>query len=167
MKRPAVVANVLIVCTGNSARSILGEALVTHLGAGRFQGYSAGSKPTGRVNPYALATLQAHGIAVAQARSKSWDEFAQPGAPQMDFVFTVCDSAAAEQCPYFPGSGVRAHWGIADPAGVQGSKEDITAAFELAYQRLHRKVQAFVGLNFQTLSQEQVRAALADIGTLA
>ncbi|MGL4573768.1 MAG: arsenate reductase ArsC [Burkholderiaceae bacterium] len=162
-----MVKNVLILCTGNSARSILGEALITHLGAGRFKGFSAGSKPTGRVNPFALETLARHGISLPDARSKTWDEFAQAGAPAMDFVFTVCDSAAAEECPYFPGDGVRAHWGIADPAGVQGSDDEKRAAFELAYQRLHRKVAAFVALDFQRLDASALSKALAEIGKLA
>lgn len=159
-----MVRNVLILCTGNSARSILGEALITHLGQGRYRGYSAGSKPTGRVNPYAIATLQRHGVPVPEARSKSWDEFVQPGAPAMDFIFTVCDSAAAEECPYFPGDGIRAHWGIEDPAAVHGSEAEITAAFELAYQRLLRKVQDFAALDLTSLSAEDTRAALALIG---
>jgi arsenate reductase len=162
-----VAKNVLILCTGNSARSILGEALITHLGAGRFKGFSAGSKPTGQVNQFALETLAQHGISLADPRSKTWDEFAQAGAPAMDFVFTVCDSAAAEECPYFPGDGVRAHWGIADPATVQGSDGEKRAAFELAYQRLHRKVAAFVALDFERLDSPQLRKALTEIGHFA
>jgi protein-tyrosine-phosphatase len=162
-----VAKNVLILCTGNSARSILGEALITHLGAGKFKGFSAGSKPTGHVNPLALETLAQHGISLADARSKSWDEFALAGAPAIDFVFTVCDSAAAEECPYFPGDGVRAHWGIADPAAAQGSDDKKRAAFELAYQRLHRKVAAFVALDFERLDSPQLRKALTEIGHFA
>jgi protein-tyrosine-phosphatase len=161
-----VPKNVLILCTGNSARSILGEALVNHLGQGRYRGFSAGSKPTGRVNPHALTALAKHGIAVGQARSKSWDEFARIDAPPMDFVFTVCDSAAAEECPYFPGGAMRSHWGIADPAAVQGSEQDIQHAFELAYQRLHRKVQAFVSVNFESMTPQQAQEALQRIGQL-
>jgi protein-tyrosine-phosphatase len=161
-----VAKNVLILCTGNSARSILGEALITHLGAGRFKGFSAGSKPTGRVNPFALETLARHGISLLDARSKTWDEFAQPGAPAMDFVFTVCDSAAAEECPYFPGDGVRAHWGIADPAAEQGSDDEKRAAFELAYQRLYRKVAAFVALNVDKLPAAELARELSDIGDM-
>jgi arsenate reductase len=162
-----VAKNVLILCTGNSARSILGEALITHLGAGKFKGFSAGSKPTGRVNPFALETLARHGISLADPRSKTWDEFAQAGASAMDFVFTVCDSAAAEECPYFPGDGVRAHWGIADPAAAQGSDDEKRAAFELAYQRLYRKVAAFVALDIEQLDGRELHKALAEIGNLA
>jgi arsenate reductase (thioredoxin) len=161
-----VVKNVLILCTGNSARSILGEALINHFGAGRYRGFSAGSKPTGRVNPYALTTLATHGIAMPEARSKSWDEFASTRAPAMDFVFTVCDAAAAEQCPYFPGAGIRAHWGIADPAAVQGTVQDIEAAFEQAYQQLQRKVQSFVAAGVENLSEQKIQHTVQRIGTL-
>lgn len=154
--------NVLILCTGNSARSILGEALINYLGQGRYRGYSAGSQPTGRVNPLAIQTLKRHGIALPDARSKSWDEFARPGAPAMDYVLTVCDSAAAETCPYFPGKGLRAHWGIADPAAVTGSDAQRMAAFELAYQRLHHKVQALMVLDAAAITPE----ALARIGQM-
>jgi arsenate reductase (thioredoxin) len=158
-----VVKNVLILCTGNSARSILGEALINHLGQGRYRGYSAGSQPAGRVNPWALETLKRHGITLPEARSKSWDEFAQPGAPAMDYVFTVCDSAAAETCPYFPGDGLRAHWGIEDPATVADSDADKATAFELAYQRLHRRIQAFAALEPAAITP----AVLARIGQMA
>ncbi len=159
--------NVLILCTGNSARSVLGEGLVHHLGAGRFRAYSAGSKPMGRVNPLALDTLAAHGMALPEARSKSWDEFAQPDSPAIDFVFTVCDSAANETCPYFPGPGVRAHWGIEDPSHVDGDDAAKRAAFELAYQKLRRKVEAFVALPLDTLDREALQRELAAIGALA
>lgn len=162
---PASPRNVLILCTGNSARSILGEALINHLGAGRFIGYSAGSKPSGQVNPLALATLAAHGIANSNLRSKSWDEFTQPDAPHMDFIFTVCDSAAAEPCPYFPGGGLRAHWGIEDPSDIKGSDALKRAAFEEAFEKLHRKISAFLALS-HTLEGATLRASLAEIGQM-
>jgi len=157
--------NILILCTGNSARSILGEALINHLGAGRFRGYSAGSQPTGAINPLALATLAAHGIAYAAMRSKSWDEFTQADAPRMDFIITVCDSAAAEPCPYFPGDGLRAHWGIEDPSHIEGSAAIKRAAFEQAFEKLHRKVNAFIALP-DTLEQEALRTQLVAIGQM-
>lgn len=138
--------NVLILCTGNSARSILGESLINHHGAPRFKAYSAGSKPTGRVNPLALKTLQAHGISVKDARSKSWDEFALPSAPKMDVVITVCDSAAGETCPLWPGAPVKAHWGLPDPAAATGSEEQKLAEFERVYRMLEPRVRALVGL---------------------
>ncbi len=159
--------NVLILCTGNSARSVLGEGLIHHLGAGRLRAFSAGSRPMGRVNPLALETLAAHGMALPEARSKSWDEFAAPGAPQIDFIFTVCDSAANETCPYFPGPGIRAHWGIEDPSHVDGDDAARRAAFELAYQKLRRKVEAFVALPLDTLDRAALQRELAAIGALA
>lgn len=158
--------NVLILCTGNSARSVLGEGLIHHLGAGRYRAFSAGSKPMGRVNPFALETLAAHGMALPEARSKSWDEFAKPDSPPIDFVFTVCDSANNEECPYFPGPGVRAHWGIEDPSHVAGDDAAKRAAFELAYQKLRRKVEAFVALDLDALPAAELKQALTDIGKL-
>jgi arsenate reductase len=150
--------NVLVLCTGNSARSILGEMLFNHLGAGRIKAYSAGSRPTGRVNPVALETLEKHGILCAGARSKSWDEFAAPGAPTFDFIFTVCDNAANEPCPVWPGHPATAHWGIPDPAHV----EPLAArreAFEAAYQSLHKRISAFLALPLETMTQEAIKAA--------
>ncbi len=132
--KPALL-NILILCTGNSARSVLGEALVTHCAQGRAQGYSAGSKPGGVVNPVALETLTRHGVACADARSKSWNEFATPDAPRMDIVITVCDSAANEACPIWPGAPVQVHWGLPDPAHVE-PMEARRAAFESVYQTL-------------------------------
>lgn len=150
--------NVLVLCTGNSARSILAEALFNHLGGGRFKAYSAGSQPSGTVNPVALETLDRHGVPLPEARSKSWDEFAAPGAPEMDFIFTVCASAAGEACPIWPGHPTTAHWGIADPAHV----EPLAArreAFETAYRQLARRIGAFVALPLETLSAQEVAAA--------
>ena len=154
--------NVLVLCTGNSARSILGEALFNHLGAGRIRAFSAGSQPSGKVNPVALETLEKHGIPLPEARSKSWDEFAAPGAPEIDFIFTVCASAAGETCPIWPGHPTTAHWGIADPAHV----EPMTArreAFELAYRLLRQRVEAFVKLPLETLSTVTIREAAQKI----
>ena len=150
--------NVLVLCTGNSARSILAEALFNHLGGGRFTAYSAGSQPSGTVNPVALETLDRHGVPLPEARSKSWDEFAAPDAPHMDFIFTVCASAAGEACPIWPGHPSTAHWGIADPAHV----EPLAArreAFATAYRQLARRIGAFVALPLETLSAQEVAAA--------
>ena len=150
--------NVLVLCTGNSARSILAEALFNHLGGGRFTAYSAGSQPSGTVNPVALETLDKHGVPLPEARSKSWDEFAAPDAPHMDFIFTVCASAAGEACPIWPGHPSTAHWGIADPAHV----EPLAArreAFATAYRQLARRIGAFVALPLETLSAQEIAAA--------
>lgn len=150
--------NVLVLCTGNSARSILGEALFNHLGQGRIRAYSAGSQPSGKVNPVALETLEKHGVPLPEARSKSWDEFAAPGAPEIDFIFTVCASAAGETCPIWPGHPTTAHWGIDDPAHV----EPIDArreAFEDAYRKLRQRIAAFVDLPLNSLSTADVAAA--------
>lgn len=154
--------NILVLCTGNSARSILGEALFNHLGAGRVRAFSAGSKPAGSVNPVALETLAQHGIAVADARSKSWDEFAAPGAPALDFIFTVCDHAAGEACPVWPGHPATAHWGIPDPAHVE-PMEARRAAFETAYRQLERRVTAFLSLPLETMTREEAKAAARKI----
>ncbi|WP_027457952.1 arsenate reductase ArsC [Dechloromonas agitata] len=150
--------NVLVLCTGNSARSILAEALFNHLGGGRFTAYSAGSQPSGTVNPVALETLDRHGVPLPEARSKSWDEFAAPGAPEMDFIFTVCASAAGEACPIWPGHPTTAHWGIADPAHVEPLAARLEA-FETAYWQLARRIGAFVTLPLETLSAQEVAAA--------
>lgn len=154
---------VLVLCTGNSARSILGEALFNHLGAGRIRAYSAGSKPSGKVNPVALETLEGHGIPLPDApRSKSWDEFAAPGAVQIDYIFTVCASAAGETCPVWPGHPATAHWAIPDPAHVEPI-EARRAAFEVAYQQLRRRIEAFLALPLETMSAEEVKAAATHI----
>lgn len=150
--------NVLVLCTGNSARSILGEMLFNHLGQARIKAYSAGSKPAGQVNPVALETLQKHGVPCEGARSKSWDEFAAPDAPQIDFIFTVCDNAANEPCPVWPGHPTTAHWGIPDPAHVE-PMEARRAAFEEAYQSLHKRIAAFLALPLETMTREEIVAA--------
>lgn len=154
--------NVLVLCTGNSARSILGEALFNHLGnehtPGRIRAFSAGSRPSGQVNPVALETLSRHGIPLPEARSKSWDEFAAPGAPQLDYIFTVCASAAGEACPVWPGHPATAHWGIADPAHVE-PLEARREAFEVAYGQLERRIRAFLELPLETMSAAEVKTA--------
>lgn len=150
--------NILVLCTGNSARSILGEALFNHLGSGRLRAFSAGSQPAGQVNPVALETLEKHGIALPEARSKSWDEFAAPGAPVIDFIFTVCASAAGETCPIWPGHPTTAHWGIADPAHVEPLAAR-QAAFERAYQLLRQRVEAFLQLPLEAMSAAEIKAA--------
>lgn len=144
------VFNVLVLCTGNSARSILGEALFNHLGQGRVRAFSAGSRPSGTVNPVALETLEKHGVPLPEARSKSWDEFAAPGAPALDFIFTVCASAAGETCPIWPGHPATAHWGIADPAHVE-PLEARRAAFETAYGELEKRIAAFLKMPLETM----------------
>lgn len=149
---------VLVLCTGNSARSILGEALFNHLGGGRIRAFSAGSQPSGTVNPVALETLAGHGVPLPEARSKSWDEFAAPGAPAIDFIFTVCASAAGETCPIWPGHPTTAHWGIADPAHVEPLAAR-RAAFEDAFRKLQQRIEAFVKLPLETLSTAEIAAA--------
>ena len=136
--------NVLFLCTGNSARSILAEAYLNYAGKGRFRAHSAGSHPGGKVNPFALDLLREKGIATAGLRSKSWDEFAAPGAPPMDYVFTVCDNAAGETCPLWPGHPVKEHWGVPDPAAVQGSDEEKRAAFLAAFDQLSTRIDRFL-----------------------
>ena len=150
-----MTTNVLILCTGNSARSILGEVLINELGNGRFRGFSAGSQPIGRVNPGAVARLEAEGHGVGQLRSKSWDEFSGTGAPPVDIVITVCDNAAGEACPLWNGAPVSAHWGIPDPAA--------DGDFEAAYSRLRKRVEALVALPVETMSQRELSEALAGI----
>jgi arsenate reductase len=151
--------NVLILCTGNSARSILGEALFNHLGQGRVRAYSAGSKPSGKVNPVALETLTRHGVPLpSEVRSKSWDEFAVPAAPKFDYIFTVCASAASESCPIWPGHPTTAHWGIDDPAHVEPLAAR-QAAFEVAYQALEQRIKAFLALDLESMSRQDISAA--------
>jgi arsenate reductase len=136
--------NVLFLCTGNSARSILAESLLNHLGGGRFQAFSAGSRPKGAVHPLALETLAAHGLPLTGFRSKSWDDFAGAAAPKMDRIFTVCDNAAAETCPVWPGHPVTAHWSVEDPAAVEGSREEKLRTFERAYRDLEQRITDFL-----------------------
>ncbi|NBS58261.1 MAG: arsenate reductase ArsC [Betaproteobacteria bacterium] len=155
--------NVLFLCTGNSARSILAEAYLNLAGKGRFSAFSAGSKPGGRVNPYALELLQKNRISVEGLRSKSWDEFAAPGAPQMDIVLTVCDSAAAEACPYWPGQPMTAHWGVPDPAAVEGSDEDKRRAFLTAYSTLSNRINLLLSLSIDKLDRLAIKQKLDDI----
>jgi len=158
--------NVLFICTGNSARSILAEAVLNALGAARgFRAYSAGSHPKGAVHPLALRTLAAHGIATAGLRSKPWDEFAAPGAPAMDFVFTVCDQAAGETCPIWPGQPTTAHWGLPDPAAADGSDEEKAQAFVDAFVTLKRRIELMLALPLQDLDRLALRQRVQDIGT--
>ena len=159
--------NVLFLCTGNSARSILAEALINHpaIGHGRFKGFSAGSFPKGQVHPLALETLAAYHLPTEGYRSKSWDEFSKPGAPHMDFVFTVCDQAAAEVCPVWPGHPVTAHWGVPDPAAVQDTGEDEQRrAFRDALLSLRRRIELFVSLPLDELQEMALKERLDDIG---
>jgi arsenate reductase len=158
--------HILVLCTGNSARSILAEALFNHLGRGRIKAYSAGSRPRDRVNPLALETLIRHGIAFPAARSKSWDEFARPGAPVFDFIFTVCDNAASEPCPVWPGHPATAHWGIPDPAHVEPI-EARREAFERAYRQLERRIRAFLALPLETLTTRKSTQGCAALAQAA
>jgi arsenate reductase len=159
--------NVLFLCTGNSARSILGEAVLNNLAinGGKFKAYSAGSHPKGAVNPFALELLQRSKFPVTGLHSKSWDEFAKPGAPQLDFVFTVCDQAAAEQCPYWPGQPMTAHWGIPDPAAVEGSDDAKRKAFRDALLTLTRRIELFVSLPLDKLDKLAIQKKIKEIGT--
>jgi len=157
--------NVLVLCTGNSARSILGETLFNKLGKGKFKAYSAGSKPAGKVNPGALEWLQANGYGTEGLRSKSWDEFAAPGAPEFDFIFTVCDNAAGEACPLWLGHPATAHWGIPDPAHIEGD-DARRAAFKKAADQLARRIQLFLSLPIDKLDKITLKEKLAEIGRI-
>jgi len=154
--------NVLILCTGNSARSILAEAIFNRDGAGRVQAWSAGSNPTGVVNPAALRLLAAKGLPARSYRSKSWDEFAAPGAPQIDLVVTVCGSAAGEVCPVWPGAPLRCHWGVDDPAAAPPDQIDV--AFQIAYHRLSARINAFLALPFEAMEPNALQVQLDRIG---
>jgi arsenate reductase len=156
--------NVLFLCTGNSARSILAEAYLNATASGRFRAYSAGSYPAGKVNPFALDLLQKNRIPVDGLRSKNWDEFAVPGAPKLDFVFTVCDNAAGEACPLWPGQPITAHWGVADPASVQGSDDEKRKAFLLAFTQLSTRIRLMLNLPIEKLERQALQARLRDIG---
>lgn len=156
--------NVLFLCTGNSARSILAEVLVNHWGRGKFIGYSAGSSPKGAVNPIALELLRHVKMPTDKLRSKSWDEFARPGAPRLDFVFTVCDNAAGEMCPIWPGQPMTAHWGVADPAAVEGSETEKWFAFRQAFRELESRIKLFTSLPIRSLERTKLQERLNAIG---
>ena len=156
--------NVLFLCTGNSARSILAEAMLNRVGNGRFKAYSAGSHPKGRVNPLAIETLETAGLPTQGLRSKSWEEFARPEAPPMDFVITVCDNAAGEVCPIWPGQPTTAHWGVPDPAEVEGAEEEKRAAFRQAATALRRRIDLLVALPLEKLDRLGIQRRVRDIG---
>lgn len=158
--------NVLFLCTGNSARSILGEAILNRLGASRFQAFSAGSHPKGEVHPLALDLLRSLDYPVAGLRSKSWDEFALPGAPKLDFIFTVCDDAAAETCPVWPGHPMTAHWGIPDPARAEGTEAEKRLAFAEAHRSLSNRISAFISLPLASLDRMSLKNKLTAIGQI-
>ena len=160
------IYNVLFLCTGNSARSILAEAILNQIGKGRFRAYSAGSHPAGKVNPYVLDMLAAQKLPVADLRSKSWDEFALLGAPALDFVFTVCDNAAGEVCPVWPGQPVSAHWGIEDPVAVEGDDAARRHAVHTALQLLNRRISVFINLPFAKLDKMALKQEVDSIGRL-
>ena len=159
------IHNVLFVCTGNSARSILAEGLLNQLGGKRFKAFSAGSHPNGRVNPFALSTLQALRVPADGFRSKNWDEFAQPGAPALDFVFTVCDNAAGEMCPVWPGQPMSAHWGVPDPAAVEGTDAEKARAFMDTAVTLKRRIELMLALPMASLDAMSVLREVKKIGT--
>ncbi|MGO6673626.1 arsenate reductase ArsC [Rhizobium leguminosarum] len=163
---PHRIYNVLFLCTGNSARSILAESILETEGKGRFKAYSAGSQPKGEVNPYALKELAAQGYPTVGFRSKSWDEFAVPGAPEMDFIFTVCDSAAGEACPVWIGHPMTAHWGVEDPAVVEGSEVDKGRAFAQAARFLKNRISAFLSLPLSSIDKLALESHLRQIGTM-
>jgi arsenate reductase len=158
--------NVLFLCTGNSARSIMAEAILNRLGAGKFHAYSAGSQPRGDINPHTIQLLQALDYDTSGFRSKSWNEFAKPGAPPLDFVFTVCDNAAGEVCPVWPGQPMTAHWGIPDPAEAKGSLAEIGFAFKDTYRMLHQRIGIFTALPLRSLDQLSLQNKLREIGRM-
>lgn len=160
------IYNVLFLCTGNSARSIMAEAILNHLGKGRFRAFSAGSHPAGRVNPFAIEQLQRASLPTDGFRSKNWSEFASPDAPQLNFVFTVCDNAAGEVCPVWPGQPMTAHWGIEDPAAVEGSDEEKRRAFSTAFAQLNRRISIFLSLPLAKLDAMSLKRELDTIGHL-
>lgn len=160
------IYNALFLCTGNSARSIMAEKLLEHWGKGRFRTFSAGSHPSGKVNPYALELLQAKGLPTNGLRSKSWDEFAVPGAPRLDFVFTVCDNAAGEVCPVWPGQPMTAHWGVEDPATVDGSDEEKRQAFRKIASYLENRIKLFTSLPLASLDKMSIKREIDSIGKL-
>lgn len=156
--------NILFLCTGNSARSVIAEALMNKEGRGRFKAYSAGSMPVGRVNPHALSITRALGFEDTAFRSKSWDEFAKPGAPPLDFIITVCDNAAGEVCPVWPGQPMTAHWGVPDPAAVQGSEAEIAAAFSETARMLGNRIRIFLSLPLASIDRMSLQTKLREIG---
>ena len=158
------IYNVLFLCTGNSARSILGEAILNEIGKGRFRAFSAGSHPAGQVNPLAIELLQRNHMSTEGLRSKSWDEFATPDSPHLDFVFTVCDNAASEVCPIWPGQPMTAHWGVEDPAAVEGSTEAMQRAFSQVFMLLHRRISLFASLPIAKLEGMALKRELDQIG---
>src|SRR6516164_4527807 len=158
--------NVLFLCTGNSARSIIAEAILNRVGAGKFRAFSAGGRPKGQVNRHAVSLLQNLGYDTSGFRSKSWDEFAKAGAPEFDFVFTVCDNAAAEACPVWPGQPITAHWGIADPAEAKGSAAEVSMAFKEAYRLLSQRIGIFTALPLRSLDRLTLKGKLQDIGEM-
>lgn len=159
--------NILFLCTGNSARSIMAEALMNHLGARRFRAFSAGSMPKGEVNPHALPLVRALGFKDEDFRSKPWDEFAAPGAPALDFVITVCDNAAGEVCPVWPGQPITAHWGVPDPAAAVGSEAEVAIAFRDAARQLRNRIELLVALPAAGLDRMSLQTRLRDIGTIS
>lgn len=160
------IYNTLFLCTGNSARSIMAEVMLNSMGKGRFKAYSAGSHPAGKVNPFALELLAKNHLPVEGLRSKNWEEFAHPSAPQIDFVFTVCDNAAGEVCPIWPGRPMTAHWGIPDPAAAEGSDDDKRKAFFMAYNQLSKRLSLFVNLPLERLDKMTLQQQLKDIGAV-
>ncbi len=163
---PDRIYNVLFLCTGNSARSIIAEAILNKFGVGKFRAHSAGSQPKGQVNPNTIDLLKSLGHDISGFRSKSWHEFTKPGAPQLDFAFTVCDNAAGETCPVWPGQPMTAHWGVPDPAEATGSPAEVALAFKDAYRMLHQRIGIFTALPLRSLDQLSLQAKLRDIGRM-
>jgi protein-tyrosine-phosphatase len=161
---PDRIYSALFLCTGNSARSVMAEAIINKLGRGKFRAYSAGSQPKGQVNPHTLQLLKSLGYDVSGFRSKSWAEFARPGAPALDFVFTVCDNAAGEACPVWPGQPMTAHWGVPDPAEAIGTDAEIALAFSEAYRLLHQRISLFLSLPIASIDRLSLQAKLKEIG---
>ena len=158
------VFNVLFICTGNSARSILAESILNNLGQGRFKAFSAGSHPAGQVNPYAIGLLERNRLNTTNLRSKNWDEFTQADAPQLDFIFTVCDKAAGEVCPFWPGQPMSAHWGVEDPAAVDGSEDEKRKAFSNVFRVLNRRISLFMSLPLEKLDALTLKREMDQIG---
>ena len=166
VQQPDRPYNVLFLCTGNSARSIFGEAILNKIGAGKFKAYSAGSAPEGQVNPHAIELLKRLGYPTEGLRSKSWEEFSKPDAPVLDFVFTVCDSTAKEVCPVWPGQPMTAHWGIPDPAAVEGTEDEIAFVFREAFTILQRRIELFANLPVKSLDRMSLKRRLDEIGNV-